>query len=88
MSWGEIPLCDAHWHIDPPYNNKAGSKYPFKDIDFNKLGSVCKVLPGAVDVCENMGANWMDFEYLCDVVTSRGSRTGAVSKEVVWQKSN
>lgn len=85
-SWDRIPLVEAHWHVDPPYNNAPGSRYPYSDVDFEALGQWCRDLPGAVDVCENLGADWMDFEHLCDVVSSRGRRSGAVSKEAVWRK--
>lgn len=86
MSWEKIPLEEAHWHVDPPYNNLPGSRYPHSDVDFDALGKWCAALPGAVDVCENLGADWMNFEHLCDVVSSRGRRSGAVSKEAVWRK--
>lgn len=85
-SWDEIPLIDAHWHVDPPYNNVPGSRYPHSDVDFSALGAWCRELPGAVDVCENVGADWMDFEPLCEVVSSRGRRSGAKSAEAVWRK--
>lgn len=85
MSWEKIPVIDAHWHVDPPYNNEAGSKYPHSEIDYKALGEWCRDLPGSVDVCENLGADWMDFNHLCDVVSSRGRRNGAVSKEAVWR---
>lgn len=86
MSWEQIPICEAHWHVDPPYNNAPGSRYPYSDVDFEALGKWCAALPGSVDVCENAGASWMDFQDLCEVVSARGRRTGAVSKEVVWRK--
>ena len=86
VSWTDIPLVEAHWHVDPPYNNGPGSRYPFNEIDFDALSIWCANLPGAVDVCENAGSSWMDFTDLCDVVSSRGRRSGAVSKEVVWRK--
>lgn len=85
-SWDRIPVVEAHWHVDPPYNNAPGSRYPYSVVDFAALGAWCADLPGAVDVCENLGADWMDFEHLCDVVSSRGRRSGAVSKEAVWRK--
>lgn len=87
MSWDRVPVVEAHWHVDPPYNNLPGSRYPHSDVDFAKLGAWCTELPGAVDVCENVGADWMEFEHLCDVVSSRGRRSGAVSKEAVWRKT-
>lgn len=86
MSWEQIPVVEAHWHVDPPYNNAPGGRYPFSDVDFAALGEWCQDLPGAVDVCENTGASWLPFEHLCDVVSSRGRKSGAVSKEAVWRK--
>lgn len=84
-SWRDIEMEDAHWHVDPPYNNSAGSRYPHSKVDFAALGRWCKTLPGAVDVCENVGADWLPFEPLYEVVTSRGRRSGAVSQEAVWR---
>ena len=87
LSWEKIPPTKAHWHIDPPYNNSAGSRYPHSDIDYIALGEWCKSLPGSVDVCENQGADWLPFQSLYEVVSSRGRRDGGRSKEVVWKKS-
>jgi hypothetical protein len=87
LSWDKIPIVEAHWHIDPPYNNGPGSRYPHSNVDFPALAVWCRDLPGAVDVCENEGATWLDFEPLCEIVSSRGRRSGAVSKEVVWRKT-
>lgn len=85
-AWWEIELVPAHWHVDPPYNNEAGSRYPHHDIDFVALAKWCRNLPGDVDVCENVGASWLPFEPLYEVVTSRGRRNGVVSREAVWRK--
>ena len=87
LSWDKVPLIEAHWHVDPPHNNTAGSRYPKSSIDFQALSNWCKSLPGHVDVCENEGADWLDFKSLCSVVSSRGRRNGAVSKEAVWRKT-
>jgi hypothetical protein len=87
LSWDKVPMVEGHWHVDPPYNNNAGSRYPFSKVDFSALGSWCQKLPGSVDVCENVGADWLPFTHLCDVVSARGRRSGAVSKEAVWRKS-
>jgi len=84
--WWEIDLESAHWHVDPPYNNSAGARYPHSKIDFGALGSWCQTLPGHVDVCENVGADWLPFEPLYEVVTSRGRRDGSVSREAVWRR--
>jgi hypothetical protein len=87
LSWDKIPLGEAHWHIDPPYNGAPGSRYPHSDVNFDKLAAWCRGLPGAVDVCENVGATWLPFEPLCEVVSSRGRKSGATSKEAVWRKT-
>lgn len=85
VSWDRVPVEKAHWHIDPPYNNGPGSRYPHSKIDFDALGSWCRNLPGYVDVCENEGADWLPFSPLCEIVSSRGRRDGHRSKEAVWR---
>lgn len=86
-AWWEIEVEPAHWHIDPPYNNEAGRRYPNSSLSFSSLAAWCRGLPGPVDVCENVGADWLPFEPLYEVVTSRGRRSGAVSKEAVWRNA-
>lgn len=86
-SYSEAPdIPDAHWHIDPPYNNSAGSRYPFSSVDYRHLSFWARTRRGHVDVCENEGADWLAFEPLHSVVTLRGRRSGAVSKEAVWSR--
>ena len=55
-SCADIPLRDAHWHVDPPYQGKPGRGYRHNEIDFDHLGDWCWELPGAVDVCEERGS--------------------------------
>lgn len=88
LSYEKIPVQEAHWHIDPPYNNAPGSRYPHSEIDYEHLSNWCRSLPGEVDVCENSGADWLDFSDLCEVVSSRGRRSGHKSKEAVWRKQS
>lgn len=83
LPYWKVPMREAHWHVDPPYNNSAGSRYPFSDIDYSSLGKWCRQLPGAVDVFENEGATWLPFEPLCRVETTRGKKSGVVSSEVI-----
>jgi len=84
LSYKDIPLQDAHWHVDPPYNNNnAGLRYPFSDIDYQHLAIWVRSLPGTVDVFENDGATWLPFKPLCITSTCRGKRSGKVSKEVI-----
>lgn len=85
--WWEIDVEAAHWHIDPPYNNEAGSRYPNSDLTYSSLAAWCRGLPGHVDVCENVGADWLPFSPLYEVVTSRGRRSGVVSREAVWRNT-
>jgi hypothetical protein len=86
-AWWEIDVEAAHWHIDPPYNNDAGSRYPHSNLAYSSLAAWCRGLPGHVDVCENVGAEWLPFAPLYDVVTSRGRRSGAISREAVWRST-
>jgi hypothetical protein len=60
-----IPNEEATWHIDPPYQT-MGTFYvkSARDIHFPKLGEWCRERQGQVMVCENMGANWLDFKPL------------------------
>lgn len=85
--WWEIEVEDAHWHVDPPYMSAAGRRYPYSEIDYQALAGWCRELPGHVDVCENSGASWLPFTPLYSVVTSRGRRNGAVSREAVWRNT-
>lgn len=82
-SYENIALEEAHWHVDPPYRNAAGSRYPHSCVDFKHLAEWCRNLPGTVDVFENEGATWLPFTPLKKTETTRGKRTGAVSSEVI-----
>lgn len=72
----------ATWFIDPPYQ-KQGEHYHHRagGIDFPALGRWCEARRGQVIVCENEGADWLPFEPLRAVKTTR--KTGR-SAEVVW----
>lgn len=83
LPYWKVPIREAHWHVDPPYSTNAGSRYPHSNVNYAHLASWCRSLPGAVDVFENQGAAWLNFSPLCEVVTSRGRRSGAVSREVM-----
>lgn len=81
-SYADIPMSEAHWHVDPPYQGPPGRGYRHDQIDFDHLGEWCKALPGAVDVCEQEGADWLPFRPFKDLRASGGKR----SEEVIWQK--
>lgn len=75
----------ATWFIDPPYQ-RAGQHYRFNsaEIDYQALGTWCRSRPGQVIVCENDGADWLPFQLVANVKTTRAKFR---SKEVVWLRS-
>ena len=81
-----VPDIEAHWFIDPPYNNKAGSYYKHSSIDYRHLSDWCRGRSGAVVVCENTGADWLPFEHFVDAkrTQSKISQIGKISKEAIW----
>ena len=86
LDYRDIDLEEAHWHVDPPYQGSPGRKYPHNDIDFDHLGKWCMSLPGAVDVCEQEGADWLPFGALFDTHTSGGGRGKKKrTREVLWR---
>ena len=87
LSYDKIPNCDAHWFVDPPYNNKAGSAYTHncKAIDYAHLAKWCKEREGAVQVCENAGADWLPFQSIASTSTA-SSKPNKVSEEVYWEQ--
>lgn len=88
LSYTQIPNCDAHWHIDPPYEGDPGRRYTHDVVDYAHLALWAQGRFGAVDVCENEGASWLPFTKLAEVVTSRGRRDGHRSIEAVWRKDD
>ncbi len=84
-SWEDAPDVKAHWHIDPPYHNLAGSRYRYTQIDRAKLARWCKRRRCFVQVCENVEATWLPFEPLSIVY---GHRHGGSSLEAVCEIEN
>ena len=86
-SYEDIDLENAHWHVDPPYNCAAGDYYPSggKIINYRELGKWCQKLPGAVDVCEKEGADWLPFKAIAknNTITKKGPTS---YNEVLWRK--
>ena len=86
-SYEKLPVAGkATWFIDPPYQMQ-GHHYHHgaEDIDFPALGEWCKSRPGQVIVCEQDGADWLSFEPLGHVKTTR---RGSRSAEVIWLKDD
>ena len=84
-SYKDVPNGNYHWHIDPPYDGVAGSEYTYgrDSIDYHALAKFCVSRQGAVDVCEQQGARWLDFEPL---IPARNSRARWYN-EVIWSKN-
>lgn len=82
LDYRDIPLREAHWHVDPPYSGKPGRAYRHNRIDYADLARWCRSLPGAADVCENRGADWLPFEPL---TRARTTRSGKEMDEMVWR---
>jgi site-specific DNA-adenine methylase len=74
----------ATWFVDPPYQKQGEHYHHGADaLDFAALGRWCQGRRGQVVVCENDGADWLPFEPLRAVKTTR--RTGR-SAEIVWTR--
>lgn len=75
---------EATWFVDPPYQ-VAGKHYKMgaKQIDFPRLGILCRQRRGQVIVCENAGANWLPFEPFRNIKDMHG-----VSREVIFYREN
>jgi hypothetical protein len=72
----------ATWFIDPPYQGKGiHYKCSAKNIDFDELGKWSRSRVGQVIACENTGANWLPFQ---QVMTVRSSRPGTRTAEAIW----
>jgi hypothetical protein len=84
-SWEQAPDIDAHWHIDPPYDNVAGCTYRYNDIDRTALAKWCKRRRGFVQVCGHDGATWLRFEPL-SIIPSHRAR--GYSAEAVCEMEN
>ena len=71
------PNIDATWFIDPPYQVK-GYKYKHNKIDFKNLSKWVEKLEGQVIVCENVGANWLEFDPLVEFTGVGGKNNEAI----------
>jgi hypothetical protein len=81
--YSQAPDIDAHWHIDAPYKTK-GKSYRVHEIDYHALADWCLGRKGFVHVCEHVGADWLPFEPLAEIVTHR-YRIGRVSHEALFE---
>ena len=58
-----LPNVRATWFIDPPYQH-GGEHYVENKINYNELAHWAKSRMGQVIVCENLSANWLEFQPL------------------------
>ena len=84
-TWEDASDIDAHWHIDPPYQNPAGRVYRYNGVNRRELAKWCKRRRGFVQVCENDGAKWLRFEPLSIVHTHRAR---GYTAEAVYEVEN
>lgn len=78
---------DATWFVDPPYQ-VAGRGYRTNKVDYNNLAEWCQNRDGLTIVCENSGADWLQFEPLGDIKGTAGRYRSGVSEEVIWVNRN
>lgn len=79
-SYVNIPNELATWYIDPPYQVQGKwYRYSNKYINYDDLGAWCKSRNGQVMVCENLGATWLDFQYLTELQGQKHKNTEVVS---------
>jgi len=78
-TYKDIENQSATWFIDPPYQHNK-YKYGYNEsINYYELGEWNKSRIGQVIVCDNFGADYMDFVPL---VTLSGQRTKTL--EMIW----
>ena len=80
----DAPDIAATWHVDPPYSTKAGSYYPNQPDGFPALGEWCRTRRGLVMVCEQNGADWLDFQPIASFRSLESAHRPRRSSEVIW----
>lgn len=86
-SYDEIEPVHGTWYIDPPYQ-LAGKYYrkSSRDIDYGHLGKWCLERSGQIIVCENAGADWLDFQPFLLIRATNKKEKVARSDEVIFVK--
>ncbi|MEI8270569.1 MAG: hypothetical protein WCG45_04310, partial [bacterium] len=80
-SYEEIDhLQNCTWFIDPPYS-QAGKRYRNNSIDYKHLGQWCKERQGQAIVCEQSGADWLEFSTFQKVSNASNKKY----EEVIWK---
>jgi 16S rRNA G966 N2-methylase RsmD len=79
VSYDEVPTLEqATYFVDPPYVDK-GRYYRCNHVDHAAIGAWAKTLPGQAIVCEQQGADWLPFQPLASIKSTKGR-----SEEVVY----
>jgi hypothetical protein len=79
------PDIDAHWFIDPPYQN-MGKHYAVNGVNYGQLADWCKQRLGHVQVCESPEARWLPFEAFAVLTTGKcGQRKRGFSAEGIFE---
>jgi hypothetical protein len=82
-SYDEIEINQKFtWFIDPPYS-QAGKRYRNNSIDYSKLATWCKERQGQIIVCEQNGANWLDFS----TFKKASNASNKKYEEVMWSNN-
>ena len=81
----DAPDIEAHWHIDPPYQDNAGRHYRCNALDYQSLADWCRSRRGFVQACERDGATWLRLPFVPLKVSP--SIHGFVP-EAVWESSS
>lgn len=84
LSYHKLPDLEATWFVDPPYNNPAGERYRYHDLDYSALADWCRSRRGQVIVCENAGATWLPFEPLCERRGIKSATVKSRAMEVIY----
>ena len=84
-SYDELDNIKGTWYIDPPYEKQGiYYKHNSKTINYKELGEWCLSRKGEIIVCENMGATWLDFKPLVDLI----GQTQNTQTEAIFYKKN
>lgn len=75
------PDVKATWFIDPPYSNRAGDHYVYRNLDYVQLAAWCASRQGQTIVCENEGASWLPFRPFARL---KAGVNGSGSREAIW----
>jgi hypothetical protein len=70
---------DRNARLGPPYVEKGKYyRHRLSKEDYPRLAGWCLDLPGDVVVCEQHGANWLPFEPLATIKSTRGTSAEVV----------